>query len=35
VLTQIATVKERTERIKQGVLLFATKANAASSSVAA
>lgn len=25
VLTQIATVKERTERIKQGVLLFATK----------
>ncbi len=35
VLNQIATVRERTERIKQGVLLFATKANAASSSVAA
>jgi len=29
VLTQIATVKERTERIKQGVLLFATKSKAA------
>ncbi|CAN5192367.1 hypothetical protein BH11CYA1_BH11CYA1_23350 [soil metagenome] len=29
VLKQIASVKERTERIKQGVLLFATKATAA------
>lgn len=35
VLTQIATVKERTERIKQGVLLFATKSVAASAAAAA
>jgi SAM-dependent methyltransferase len=35
VLTQIATVKERTERIKQGVLLFATKSVAASSEATA
>jgi SAM-dependent methyltransferase len=35
VLTQIATVKERTERIKQGVLLFATKPIAASGAEAA
>ncbi len=35
VLTQIATVKERTERIKQGVLLFATKSVAVSATAAA
>lgn len=35
VLSQIATVKERTERIKQGVLLFATKSVAASAAAAA
>lgn len=35
VLTQIATVKERTERIKQGVLLIATKPVAASATAAA
>lgn len=35
VLTQIITVKERTERIKQGVLLFATKSVAANATEAA
>lgn len=35
VLSQITTVKERTERIKQGVLLFATKSVAASATAAA
>ena len=35
VLTQIATVKERTELIKQGVLLFATKAVTANHATAA